>query len=106
MLEELMSEWKFDWKYWKDLLQTNGKWSERKIRNEMHDLAFVMENVGKVYMALTGEKLSKPMYYAETIITAHEDACMEAVNQYRDMLLDDCKDMTKEEIIEYVKNNA
>lgn len=101
-----MNDWKFDWKYWKELLQTNGKWSENKIRNEMHDLVFVMEQVGKVYMAITGGKLSKPMYYASTIIQEHEEACNQAVNDYRDMLLDDCKDMTKEEIIEYVKDNA
>ena len=99
-----MEEKEFDWDYWKDLLQTNGDWDEQKIKNELHDLAFIMEQVGEVYMALTGGKLSKPMYYARTIIQEHEQACMDAVNDYRDTLLEDCKDMTKEEIIEYVKN--
>lgn len=96
----------FDWKYWKPFLQTKGKWSERKIRNEMHDLVFVYEQVGKVYMELTGGKLSKPMYYADTIIQEHEQACMDAVEEYRDQLLEDCKDMTKEEVIQYVKENV
>lgn len=96
----------FDWKFWKPLLQTKGKWSERKIRNEIHDLDFVFEQVGRVYMALTGGKLSKPSYYADTIIQEHEQACTDAVTEYRDMLLEDCKDMTKEEIIEYVKENT
>lgn len=96
---------KFDWKYWKPFLQTKGKWSERKIRNEMSDLVFVYEQVAKVYVAVTGGMLSKPMYYAESIITAHEDAIQAAVEDFKDTMLDDIKDMSKEEIIQYLKEN-
>jgi hypothetical protein len=96
-------KYKFDWKYWKPFLQTNGKWSERKIKNELSDLVFIYKQVGKVYMELTGGLLSKPMYYADEIIAKNEEQLDEAVNQFKEDMLEDIKDMEKEEIIEYLK---
>ena len=36
---------------WKPLLQTNGQWDEGKIKNELHDLVFIFDQISKVYLA-------------------------------------------------------
>ncbi len=73
--------------FWKPLLKTNGKWDEKKISDELHDLVFIYEQVGEVYCHLTGNLLSKPMYYAGTIITAHDDLVTELVEDEIEELL-------------------
>lgn len=78
-------DWNKKWEYWKPLLQTNGDWDEEKIKNEMHDLVFVLDQVGKIYIELTGGLLSKPMYYAETILQQNEQRIQDAYDEgYRD----------------------
>lgn len=67
--------------FWKPLLQTNGKWDEKKIKNELSDLVFIYEQVDEVYCALTGGKLSKPMYYANTIITEYEQQLSDSYDE-------------------------
>jgi hypothetical protein len=68
--------------FWLPLLKTKGRWDERKIKNELHDLVFVYKQVAEVYCYITGNMLSKPMYYADTIKTAFDDAVEQAL-QYR-----------------------
>lgn len=63
---------------WKPLLYTDGELDIKKIKNEMMDLIFIYQQVGEVYSELTGNMLSKPMYYAGTIIAEHERECEEA----------------------------
>lgn len=80
------SSWEKAWPkawngFWKPLLLTGGTWSERKIRNELHDLVFVVDQVSEVYCYITGSQLSKPMYYAETIKTAYDDSITEAARE-------------------------
>lgn len=74
--------------YWKPLLQTDGGWDEAKIKNEMHDLAFVAEQVSEVYLHITGGQLSKPMYYADGVIHAHDNEVARAVEE----AVGDCKE--------------
>jgi hypothetical protein len=76
-------EWPKAWSgFWKPLLLTGGKWSERKIRNELHDLVFVVDQVSDVYCYITGSQLSKPMYYADTIKTAYDQSVDDASREY------------------------
>lgn len=63
---------------WLPLLKTNGKFDAEKIKNEFTDLIFVFNQVSKVYMALTGCNLSKPNYYANTIIDFHKEEISKA----------------------------
>lgn len=71
---EFDRNWKTEWKaWWKPLLISKGKFSERKIKNEIHDLAFVAEQVSEVYCEITGNKLSKPFYYAKTILDQYHE---------------------------------
>ena len=77
--EEIKKEADRAWEEtWKPLLYTKGKLDIEKIKNEMHDLIFIYEQVGYVYCELPGTHLSKPMYYAHTIIAEHERECEEA----------------------------
>ena len=70
---------------WKPLLMTDGVFDEVKIRNEMTDLIFVYSQVSKVYMVLTGGNLSKPMYFADVIISLHNDEIQKSYDEgYRD----------------------
>lgn len=71
-----MSEksWNKEWEtFWKPLLMTNGKFDEEKIKNEIHDYDFIIEQLPKVYCEVTGGLLSKHFYQAETVISAFED---------------------------------
>ena len=59
--------------FWKPLLTIDGKYDEQKIKNEMHDLDFATDQISELYMELTGGRLSKPMYYAQTILQEHNE---------------------------------
>lgn len=65
----------------KPLIYTNGCLDEEKVKNEMIDLIFIYLQVSKVYMALTGQELSNPNYYADVIISLHEDEIQKAYNE-------------------------
>lgn len=69
-----------DWKtIWKPLLYNReGKLSLRKIENEMHDLIFIYNQVSYVYCEITGNRLSKPTYYADTILSEYNREIEEA----------------------------
>ena len=75
-------DWEEDWEeIWKPLLLTDKKFDEQKIKNEMHDLVFIFQQISKVYRELTGGMLSKPMYYAKTIIQSHQEQIQEAYDE-------------------------
>lgn len=59
--------------FWKDLIYTKGKLDEKKVMNELSDFYYIMEQVPKVYCAVTGGRLSKLMYPADTVIGIFED---------------------------------
>lgn len=86
MKEDVEKEAEREWKrIWKPLLYTKGKLDIKKIKNEMMDLIFIYVQVGKVYCELTGHRLSKPMYYAGTIIAEHQREYEEAYERgYQD----------------------
>ena len=63
--------------FWLPLLTTDGKLDIEKVKNEMHDLDFIMRQVPKVYAHVTCDLLSKQMYDADTIIRVHDDRCHE-----------------------------
>ena len=71
---KIEKEWKKSWEeIWKPAMQTKGQWNERKIKAEIHDLWFIFRQVSAVYCEITGNTLSKPMYYADTIIDEYND---------------------------------
>ena len=73
-----MSNWEKKWKeFWLPILTTKGKLDEKKVKAEIHDFDFVIGELPKVYCHVTGSRLSKHMYKAETVIAAHDDTCHE-----------------------------
>lgn len=46
---------------------------------DLRDMSFVVEQVSKVYRAITGGLLSQPTYYAETVIAVADDRTNETV---------------------------
>ncbi len=86
--EKIDAEFDEDWKNWKECMKDeNGSWNAEKIKAEFRDLWFIYKQVGKVYMRLTGGMLSKPMYYADTIITQHEQEVTDSYQEgYNDAL--------------------
>ena len=71
--------WDQAWtEYWRPLLVTDGVLDDVKIENEMHDLVFIYQQVSEVYEAVTGGNLSKPMYYAKTIIDLYHEQLQKA----------------------------
>lgn len=61
------------WDDWKSLIYTDGKLDEEKVKNELMDYGFLLEQVPKVYDAVTGGKLSKTNYHAQTIIAGYKE---------------------------------
>jgi hypothetical protein len=77
-------------KIWQDfwlLLVTDpdGCLNIRKLKEELADYHFVMQQVRKVYDHITGGKLSKPTYFAEVVIE-------EADAHYEEMYTEEVKD--------------
>lgn len=48
---------------------------------DLRDIGFVVEQVSKVYDVITGGRLSKPMYYAETVIAVADDRSNEEIEE-------------------------
>lgn len=80
--------------FWKAIIMNeDGSVNLEQVKKELFDFSFVMEQVPKVYCAITNDTLSKINYPAEVVISKYEEclneAIQEAVQQYReDMHLD------------------
>ena len=79
-------------------------YDERKIKNELHDLDFVVDQIGKIYCELTGGLLSKPMYHAETILEEHNERFLSKAITQDDLrgIIDNAK--TKDDLIAELKD--
>jgi hypothetical protein len=88
MKNEFDKNWPLEFdEIWVPLLQTDGQWDYEKIKNEMHDLVFSLKQVSIVYSELTNGKLSKPLYYADTIIDINNDEMQKSYeNGYNDAM--------------------
>jgi hypothetical protein len=60
--------------FWKEILEDEaGNINKEQLMKELSDFSFMLREVPKVYMAISGNKLSYPTYHAETVITEFED---------------------------------
>lgn len=64
------------------------------IDNELADLEFLIDNVSKVYMHVTGQQASKPMIYAEVINSLHDDYCTEVYQEAAKEIIDIIESIT------------
>jgi len=64
-----------DWQeFWKPIVsKENGDLDLEQVKKELSDYSMILEEVPKVYCALTNDTLSKPHYLAETVISVAQD---------------------------------
>ena len=68
--------------FWKPLVTKEGYGvSLDLIKRELFDFYKMLDNVPKVYNAVTGGLLSKPNYDAGTVISAYEDHLNEQIDE-------------------------
>lgn len=46
--------------FWEDIVMKDGKLDIDQVKRELHDYHFMLESVPKVYMEITGGRISKP----------------------------------------------
>ncbi len=74
------NKWNMDFeKCWLPLLiNEKGELDLQKIKNEFKGYDYLLEQVPKVYIAITNGKLSHPNYKAETVIDCFKD-CLDKI---------------------------
>lgn len=74
-------EYKWD-TFWKGIVcHPDGTINIDQLKKELHDFHFVMHEVPKVYRHVTGDRLSKIMYPAETVIGVADEYMQEIVDR-------------------------
>ena len=74
-------------KFWKDIIyfksgKNKGKINEKQVLRELSDWYYVMDQIPKVYCHITGSRLSKVMYSADTVIRVANDYQKEFCEKY------------------------
>lgn len=68
--------------FWRDVFSVTEEEERAKIENELHDYYFLLYQASRVYMAVTGGKLSKTNYYADVVIAAFEEYLQSCCEEY------------------------
>ena len=85
-----MNNRKESYKFWKPIIYKDGKLDEIQVLKELADFYFVMQEVPKVYCAITNDQLSKLMYDSDTVL-----------GYFNELFYD--KECTQEDIIDMIK---
>lgn len=96
--------------FWKDIIEDKyGNIDIEQLKKELCDYEFMLSEVPKVYYNVTNGLLSKPLYYADTIINCYNDYIMkyythkddleDALNNINEDMLYGIKDMEERNII-------
>lgn len=60
--------------FWKPIVTNeDGTINIEQVKKELADFSFIMEQVPKVYCHITGSRMSKVMYHADTVISVADD---------------------------------
>ncbi len=85
-----------EWEYWQSIIcNADGTINVDQLKLELCDYSLMLGEVPEVYVAVTGGMLSKPHYYAKSVIEMFNETYgekAEAVNY----LVDDWDDVTAE----------
>lgn len=74
--------------FWKPLVEIDGEINVEAVKNELHDFHHMLEEVPKVYMEVSGGRISKPNTYAFEVIGEFNN------NHWRkDTIQDDVRDI-------------
>ncbi len=75
--------------FWKDIIEDeNGNLNKDQVKRELADFYFIMNEVPKVYMEVTGGMISKPNTFAFEVIGEAENRIQES---FKDWLKDECE---------------
>jgi hypothetical protein len=72
-------------RFWQELfngLKDTGELTADAVRAELQDYHMILENVGEVYMHVTGGRISKPNTCARDVIAVADDAANEEWTKY------------------------
>lgn len=68
--------------FWKPIVTNeDGTINIKQIKKELHDFSFIMEQVPRVYCHITGNRMSKVMYHADTVISVADDYFQEQLDE-------------------------
>lgn len=68
--------------FWRDVFEEiTDKTERQKIQDELTDYYFMLKQVPKVYMHVTGQKMSKPNYYAESVIYEADNHMQDCIDE-------------------------
>ena len=63
-----------EWEFWKEIVcNEDGTINVEQLKKELCDFSLMIGEVPKVYCAVTGNMLSKPTYYADTVISIFDE---------------------------------
>lgn len=63
-----------EWEFWKTIVcNEDGTINVEQLKKELRDYSFMLHEVPKVYIEVTGRTLSKPHYYAESVIKVFKE---------------------------------
>ena len=86
------------WEFWKDIVcNEDGTINIEQLKKELCDFSVMMNEVPKVYCEVTGNAMSKPLYYADDVIAIFNDkygnkaAGVDCLVQDWDVITADCK---------------
>lgn len=66
--------------FWLPIIAPNGVIEEARVLAELSTYSHIMNEVPVVYSAITGNRLSKPDYFAHAVLGVYEDQANEDVN--------------------------
>jgi hypothetical protein len=98
--------------FWKEIIEDeNGNINMDQLQRELSDYSICLENVPKVYCAVTGGMLSKPNYEAHSVISVFDEqfgnpaAYVKLLGEDWDIITEDCETNAeyKKEIFEYLE---
>jgi hypothetical protein len=80
--------------FWADIVcNEDGSINMEQVKKELSDYSFMLDEVPKVYSEVTGGLLSKPNYYAESVLSVFRERYADKAWAIR-LLPDDWDDIT------------
>lgn len=67
--------------FWKDIVEVNGALNLDQVKRELHDCSLLLDNVPKVYHALTNGEVSKPLTDPNVVIQLNIEIIQEHIEE-------------------------
>lgn len=68
--------------FWKEIIEVDGRIDMEQLKKELSDFQFIIGEVSKVYCEITGGRMSKVTYYADTVLSEFHEAQQEEWKSY------------------------